>query len=514
MKLNRIEILILSGMITIKLLFHFLIAGNYELHRDALLYAALGDHPAWGYASVPPLIGVIANLSRFLFGDTAFALRFFPAIMGALSIWIIILIIKEMKGGAYAVFLGALAYLFSVAYLRTNSLFQPVVFNQFFWLLSFFLLVKMIRTSKPEYWLLIGLTWGLGALNKYSIAFLALGIVSGILISRQRKLLFSWFFLGGMVLGLLIFMPNLIWQYRHNWPVIHHMAELQESQLVNVELSGFLVGQLIMNVHALVVWLAGLLVFFLHQDLRKFRPVAYTYLIVILLLILLRGKAYYTLGLYTILFASGALAFDLWTRSKYRFIRIFIPVLLILTALPFVPYSAPLLEPEELAVYVNKTKRVIGDGLVTWEDGKVYDIPQDFADMRGWKQLSDKTEQAWKTLEENQQKKTVIFAGNYGMAGAIQFYSTEKGLPQPHSFNDNYVFWAPETANLEVLIYIDYDAGHLDQYFEEIELFDRVKDKYFRENGLGIFICRYPQNRFREFYRERVHETKSRYQRN
>jgi hypothetical protein len=231
-------------------------------------------------------------------------------------------------------------------------------------------------------------------------------------------------------------------------------------------------------------------------------------------LIFLRGKAYYSLGLYTVLFASGAVAFEIWSQNKYRFLRLLIPVLLILSAAPFIPYSAPLLKPEKLSAYVQKTTKIMGDGLVTWEDGVVYEIPQDFADMRGWKQLADITLEAWESVDKDQKEKAVIFAGNYGMAGAVQFYTKDEGLPQPHSFNDNYVFWAPDTVQLDVLVYLDYEADHLAQYFEDIELYDRVDDPYFRENGLGVFICRNPVNGFHEFYAERVRETKSRYQRN
>ncbi len=136
----------------LKLLIHFLTASNYELHRDALLYISLGENPAWGYASVPPSIGILANISRFLPGDTSFAIRFFPALIGALSILIIGLTIRDLGGGLFAVFLGGLSFLLSIAYLRSNALFQPVSFNQFYWLLSFYLFISMIRKNKPIYW--------------------------------------------------------------------------------------------------------------------------------------------------------------------------------------------------------------------------------------------------------------------------------------------------------------------------------------------------------------------------
>ena len=106
------------------------------------MYIDLGNHLAWGYQSVPPSIAVFANISRFLLGDTTFAIRFFPAIIGALSLLIIGIMVKEAGGGKWAQFFALLAFLLSPAFLRCNTLFQPVSFNQFYWLLLAFLLFR------------------------------------------------------------------------------------------------------------------------------------------------------------------------------------------------------------------------------------------------------------------------------------------------------------------------------------------------------------------------------------
>ena len=138
------------------LLIHFSTNTIYELQRDAFLYSALGEHLAWGYHSVPPSIGVFANISRFLFGDTTFALRFFPAVTGACSLLLIGLMVKEMGGNRFAQIIACLAFLTAPSFLRSNSLFQPVSFNQFYWLLISFLVFRLIRNGKPQYWLWIG----------------------------------------------------------------------------------------------------------------------------------------------------------------------------------------------------------------------------------------------------------------------------------------------------------------------------------------------------------------------
>lgn len=493
-------------------MFHFLIAGNYELHRDALLYAALGEHPAWGYASVPPLIGFISNVSRFLLGDNAFALRFFPALAGGLAIFLVIKIIKELKGGQFAVLLGGLAYLFSVAYLRTNSLFQPVAFNQLFWLMSFYFVVRLINCNNPVNWIWLGITWGFAGLNKYSIGFLAVSMLLALLVSDQRKHLYSWFFPLGMLIAAIIVLPNVIWQYNHNWPIITHMTELQQNQLVNVRPGSFIGMQFIMNAHAVIIWLSGLILLFTSRDLGKFRFIAFTWVFTILILILLKGKAYYTLGLYPALFAVGAIAMERWFQGKIKFLRYALIILMIVITLPFIPYSSPVIKPEQLMKLSERTK-FLTEGILTWEDGRVHDIPQDFADMRGWKDLAGITFAAWTSLDLAERNNSVVYAENYGMAGAILFYNKDTGMPEPVSFSDSFILWAPDSVQSDVLIYVNNEIDGIIPYFEEIELFGRVDDPFFREKGLGVFICRNPVNNFDDFYKELVAEYKSVYQR-
>jgi hypothetical protein len=55
---------------------HFAFSGRYGYFRDELYYAACGQHLAWGYVDHAPLAPFLARLSRFLLGDSLFALRF------------------------------------------------------------------------------------------------------------------------------------------------------------------------------------------------------------------------------------------------------------------------------------------------------------------------------------------------------------------------------------------------------------------------------------------------------
>lgn len=248
----------------LKLMVHLLTFNNFELHRDAYLYYAQSEHLDWGYIAVPPFIAVVGKVATFVFGNTTFALRFFPAIIGAINIIIIGLAVKELGGHKKAIALACLAYLLSPAYLHTNFLFQPVAFNHFFWILFMYLTIVMINRENPRFWLWIAVIGGFGLLNKYSIVFVLVAFALALLISPYRYLFLSKYFLFAILLGLVIIFQNLLWQYQHQWPVVHHMAELRSMQLVHVRYSDFIIAQLLMNIQALPIWifaLAGLLFF-------------------------------------------------------------------------------------------------------------------------------------------------------------------------------------------------------------------------------------------------------------
>lgn len=503
--LTRNEWYILLAFIAVKLLIHFLTNTNYDLHRDSFLYFSLSENLDWGYASVPPFIGFITKVSTFLFGYSAFSLNVFPAIAGAVSLLLISFIVKELGGKTSAVVIACLAFLLSPAYLRSNSLLQPVSFDQLFWLVSAYFIVRLINSGNSIYWLWIMIAWGIGFMNKYLIAGYALSFLIALAITPYRKLLFSKNFFYGVALAFLIVLPNIIWQIQHNLPVIHHLTELSQNQLVNVSAAGFLFDQVMMNLPALAVWLTGLVVFSAFKSERKYQLLAIASMLVILLLLLTHGKSYYTLGAYTLLFAMGGYAIE---KYYSRFFKAAVIILIILLSIPVLPYSLPLLSLPAMEKY----SAPMAEATNRWEDGETHSIPQDYADMTGWKKLSEIVIATYNSLPPKVRENCAIYAENYGQAGAIYFYGFKKHIPRPVSFSDNFLLWAPDSISTENLIYVNDELGDIPSIFEEYELKGEVNDKYFRENGVKVFFCSNPKDVFKTFYKNKVKELKSRYE--
>ncbi|MCL4708664.1 glycosyltransferase family 39 protein [bacterium] len=505
--------LLISALALFKLIIHFMTNSNYELHRDVYLYLALADHPAWGYVSVPPLTPMIGKLAMALFGTSSFAAGFFPALVGAISVIVIALIVKELGGKTWAIVLACAAFILSPSFLRSNTFLMPVSFDQFAWLLSGYFMLKLIKSQDTKYWIHLGVIWGLAFLNKYAIVFFALASLLALLLTPDRKLLQSKHFVLGLLVGFLIILPNLMWQHTHNWPVIHHMAELQRTQLVNVSVSSFILLQFLMNVQALLIWMIGLIYLLFFKDGRRFQVLGLTYLFTVLILILLSGKHYYTLGAYPMLFAAGGVAIEKLFARRLRILKPAMLVIMLLFFLPAIPYALPVLPLEKMAVYAQHSKKFGLEGALMWEDGRVHALPQDYADMTGWRELAGIVIQAYHGLSAAEKTDCGIYGENYGQASAIKYYGKKYGLPEPVSFNETFALWAPDSANPSVLIYVNDELGEdIQHFFGDISLAGAVKDPFFRENGVQVYVCKNPRNGFAEFLTEKVRAMKSRYQ--
>lgn len=494
-----------------KLIFHFATYDNFELHRDAYLYYAQSEHLAWGYVAVPPGIAVVGKMATLLFGNTVFGLRFFPALIGAVNLVIIGLAVKALGGKRIAIVLASFAYLLSPAYLHVNALFQPVAFNQFFWLLSGYLILVLIKRNEPKMWIWLGIVFGLAFLNKYSIVFFMAAFALALLISPYRKLYRSKYFVLSLITGFIIILPNLLWQFNHNWPVLIHMAELRETQLVHVKYSDFLVDQVLMNAQALFIWFGAVLVLLFYKKERQFRLFGFMYLFVLLLLMLGSGKSYYTLGVYPMLFVFGA-----YFAEKY-IKRFLVPItVLAVVSMFFALYASLSFDGIPIVTF----EQALQEDAFRWEDGTDHDLPQDMADMTGWKEIGETVAGIYTNLDEETQKNCAVFCGHYGQAGAVMFYGKQANIPQPISFNGSFVFWSPDSLNSNYMIYVVYPAYQdedpdvaLPRWFDKVELKSTIENPYFRETGNRIYFCSFPTEETRQRYHAEMSEAKGVYRR-
>ncbi len=490
----------------IKLSIPFILQSSYyEAHRDELLYLAEGNHMAWGYMEVPPLLSVFSWLTNLL-GGGLFWVKLWPSLFGACTFLLTGKIILSLGGRFFALLLGFFPFVFG-AYLRVHFLFQPNFLEIFFWTLIAYSIIRYLQTAENKWLYLFGISSGLGMLSKYSVAFFIISVLAGLLLTRQRKIFLNKHFYFSAGLAILIFLPNAIWQYANHFPVVHHMKLLEQTQLQYISPGGFIIDQFIMNLPCVFIWLAGLWFVFATGKGKIFRFMGLAFLSVIILLIVLHGKNYYALGAYPVLFAFGAYQLESFTLKHYRVLRwIFVTVPIIIGFL-FMPIALPIAIPQKLDQFY-KTTGMHKTGLLKWEDLKDHPLPQDFADMLGWKEMAEKVAFAYHTLDSNEQKKTVIFCDNYGQAAAVDYYGKKYHLPQAYSANASFIYWMPRPLPIENLLLVSDDPQEMQhdfiKDFTSAKLMDSIANPYARERGSLIILLKGANESFNRFFTKMI----------
>ncbi len=488
----------------------FLQNAVYEPHRDEFLYLAEGHHMAWGFMEVPPLLSVFAWLTNS-FGGSMFWIKFWPALFGAFTFIITGKIILSLGGKSFALFLGLLSFLFG-AYLRVHYLFQPNFLEIFFWTMIAYSLIRYTQTEKNSWLYIFGLSVGLGMLSKYSVAFFVVSILLGLVLTKERKIFSNKHFYYAGLAAFIIFLPNLIWQYLRHFPIVYHMKELQRTQLQYISPVGFIIDQFAMNLPCFFIWVRGLLFVSFSKNAKPYRFIGWSYLFVIALLLLSHGKNYYTLGVYPTLFAFGAYQLEKLTQDRLKMLRYVFVLAPFVAAYFFVPLMLPLFKPAKLAAFYE-ARGMDKTGLLKWEDLKNHSLPQDFADMLGWHEMTKKMAAAYSTLDSNEKKHTILFCDNYGEAGAVNYYGAQYGLPLAYSDNASFFYWMPDSLKFDNLVLLTDDRNEMEhpfiKDFESVVVSDSVTNPYAREYGSLIIVFKKGNENFKKMFIDKVEKDKA-----
>lgn len=458
----------------------------WELHRDEYLYYQQGLHPALGFLECPSLTAFLAFISS-LAGGSAFAIKFWPALFGAATLWVTAEMARELGGKIFAQAIAALGILFS-AYMRVHYLFQPNFLEIFFWTLSAYYLLRYINTKQDKFLYLLSAALALGWWSKYSVTFFATAIVLSLLLTRHRRLFAKKAFWMAAAFGLLLITPNILWQYFHKFPLISHMKELRATQLQYVNAGDFIKSQMLMLFPVLFVWLSGLIWLVMNS---RYRIIAFMYCTIIVLLIAGNGKGYYSLGAYPMLLAAGGVCLERISNTRI-WIRYAAAGLILVLSLPVIPLLLPLQSPPAMAAS-NQKYNLQKLGLLTWEDLHTHALQQDFADMLGWKELSAKTEKLYHSLPPDQQRDCVIYCRHYGQAGALRYYGEDKDFAaRVFSDNGSFLLWIPAELDFKHLIFVGRRLPDKDDevfnHFEKVTVIDSVTNLLSRQAGDKIIF--------------------------
>lgn len=451
---------------------------NYGFHRDELLHLSVSEHLQWGFMEFPPLIGLIGKVAYLLFGYSLTGVRLFPTLAGVAILILCCLIAREMGGKRPAVILAGVCILAFLPFYRNHTLFQPVAFDQLFWTLGFYLMVRFLNTRDKVFLLLLGITLGLGLLNKYTMLIWAFGGLVGLLFYRKGTLFTNkWLYLSAL-LTLLIILPNIIWQVQHDFPVWRHLQALQTSQLTGRSPFAFVLEQLdlpftlLISVIGVVALLRG-----------TYRPVGVAAVVIFGTMWTLQAKAYYVYGLYPVLFAAGAVAVA--DRLAQRPVWVYVVAGITLApSVYFIPHLTPILPIEQFVAYAKLDK----------QDGRV-ELTGDYADMFGWEEQVQLVDSVYQSLSAAERSNCVLWAENYGEAGALKILGKKYGLPNPISRHGSFWLWGYGNPEARVWISLGNERSSVEHVFAEVELVKIITHPYAidEENGIPLYLCRNPQ---------------------
>jgi len=501
--------IILFGFIFLKFFLQYILFNSdYDLHRDEYLHLDQANHLAWGFQSVPPVTSWISFIIKLL-GNAVFWVKFFPALFGALTIVVVWKTIEELKGNLFALILGATCVLFS-ALLRLNFLFQPNSIDVLCWTTFYYVLIKYINTENIK-WLFMGsFVFAIGFLNKYNIVFLLIGIFPAILLTDQRKLFAKKEFYFAIILGILLISPNLLWQYNNGFPVFHHLKELADTQLINVNRFDFFKEQIFFFVGALPVVAASLYALLFHKPFKKFRLFFGAIIFTIIVFVYFKAKSYYAIGLYPIYISIGSAFLGNKLSTDWR--KYLQPILIAVPIVFYVLLFNIVYSVKAPNYYIENNSKFKELGLLRWEDGKDHSLPQDFADMLGWKELAEKVDAVYNKLPNKEQ--TIIVCDNYGQAGAINYYTKNKSI-KAVSFNADYINWFDLDTKIQNFIRIKEPGDNSDEleetspFFETAYIADSITNSLAREYRTTIFVFNRPKIDINQRLKKEVDEKKN-----
>lgn len=484
---------ILIYLALFKLTLLIIFAGNYGLFRDEYYYFEISKHLDWGYVDLQPLSSAILAVSRALFGDSIFGIRIFSYLAGSVIVIVAGLIAREMNGSRFAQIFTGFIVIFSGVILGTSGYYSMNAFDILLSSLMFYFVIRLINTGNQKLWILLGIIFGFGLQNKLTFLFLGFGLLIGLILAKNRRYLKSKELWIGVVIALLIFLPNIIWQVVNNYPTLDFMRNAAAFKNKPMGIVEFTISSLLeLNPVFTPFILTAFYFLFFSKPGKNFKIIGWIYISVFLVFVFNNGKPYYMGVLFPTILAAGVVGADYlienYLKKYVRFIMVIIILPLVLMPLPF---SIPILDVDTFIKY----SETLGIKPESGERSELGLLPAFYADRFGWEEMVQKTALAFNKLTVSEKSEALIFGQNYGEAGAVNFYRQKYKLPQAISSHNNFWIWGyPKNYKGNVLIVIGSGYKELTEFFEDVQQVESHWNKYgMPYENVDIFICKKPK---------------------
>jgi 4-amino-4-deoxy-L-arabinose transferase-like glycosyltransferase len=455
-----------------------LTSGRYGYHRDELYFIAAGAHPAWGYPDQPMLAPLMARAADLIAPGSLLVLRA-PAILACVITTVVTgLLAREAGGGRRAQWLAAASWAAGAVCLVTGHFLTTTTYDVCATAIVSLLIARLLRTGDLRLWMVAGLVLGIALLNKSLIGVVIAVVLMAYAVAGPRDALQSRWLIAGAGLAILGALPYGLWQLAHGLPQEQLAASIASSGAEGGR-AGFIPFQLVLIGPLLApVWICGLVALLRNPDLRRLRPFALAYLVLIPLFIITGGKAYYMTGLYPILLAAGAVVIERRLDRRHgagRRVR-----------------GAALIAAVALSAAASA---VIGLCILPERDlqgSVVMALNPDTGETVGWPRFTATVAGVYRTLSGAARRRTAIFTQNYGEAGAIAELGPRVGLPYPYSGHNGWWLWGPPPDTDRIALLVGFDRAQVQASFTGCRLRARINDGVGlnnNEQGEPLWLC-------------------------
>ena len=317
-------------------------------------------------------------------------------------------------------------------------------------------------------------------------------LVTGVYEKKIRRYLVSPWLWAGVVVSLLIFLPNLIWQVQHHFISLDFLRHIHTRDVGQGRTRGFLPEQLYVCVAAPLSPLVFLgLWFYCSERGRKYRLLGWMFALTFLLFLVAQARSYYPGPLYPVLLAAGSVVWERWVVTRSRnwalaiqgvtwFLVASSAVLAFALFTPIAPINSSLW---------NAT-------------GK---LQNNFKEEIGWTDLVGTVAQVYGSIPARERSGTGIIVGNYGEAGAINLLGPRYGLPSAISGTNSAWYRSYPQNQPQTLIAVGLDDDFLKDHFERCELVAHNTNPYGVINEESrdhpdIYLCHHLLQPWPEFW--------------
>lgn len=464
------EYKVIAIITLVKIVINLVLNINTNFDGDEIMHIDSGNHLAWGYMSIQPFIGLIAWIQNLFHSDSVFVHHIFTHLFSVLIMFFCGLLTIKMGGGWKAVLLSMSCILVAPGINITNHSFMPLVFEQFFWIVSFYFFVSYCKNNKPVNLIYLAIFLGLGFMSKISILILIAGIGISILIYK-RELFLNWKAWMAFAVFILIVSPNIYWQYQNDFPSYQHMTALYNKVLVKIALvDNIKLLFITTNPLTALIWGAGLIVLPFIKYTNKIKMALIALLCSFIILLSFRGQFHYFYPTILLSFCTGSLFWEKYIEPKRAMFWVYYGAI-VTSSFYFLPRFMPILPLNKYIKLLDLDSKQPNNKQLFFTQQSIEDnrsknankrIPISFESYythNDWLNLSKTVDTIYHQLPYKQRQHCLIWTRCYTQAGALNLYGKKHNLPIAFTQHGGYYKWIPN-FDKETSIIVVANAEH------------------------------------------------------